>query len=569
MTKRISIFILLLFLKVTILSAADNCTDLKNFKENYVKLLNDLKVEGRDVELNKDGHIVAKEPDKINGHELPGNKVEQELYKHYDNALIKIAKAFQFLNKDSQKDKIKLLKANDAVAAFFRVIDPLSNEELARNKEYKLYEFLEQMQKVEVEPLEFKLNATDKYFLTKLFTHSQDKICTLRNLHKNGNDVHDYLELTSNQIILSLKKHTKNDSLQLVNEDAAILNAIKKNMQQMGNIIKKPGCLEILKAQSNGKNLEKIFGRDRKIQACNYGLFLETLKHSDYDNFDTILHFINANKLAKDGRTGLDWITDKLVNQKIEPPSCTKNQNGSYTINDPSNSIDEALFSCDKGSVKTTGKECFDLFDIKRAPKKTSILTLKDPKNSNVDLSIENSIDCKKLKFGAPDSSTNTNQNQGSQDLTLTPCTKDNCEKSMNDDFKKIYSKLVWDEKELKCYGALVSDQKSTKLICSSSKKNEVSPPVTNTQPQTKEDECKSKNNEYIKNSDPGEGIKTDRYIWDGKTCVDKFEKNNSTQVQNEDNSSGNNLNAKQATPPRFIPINIPSRQMFVLPGMP
>lgn len=91
----------------------------------------------------------------------------------------------------------------------------------------------------------------------------------------------------------------------------------------------------------------------------------------------------------------------------------------------------------------------------------------------------------------------------------------------------------------------------------------------------SEEDKCKKKNEEWINGRKDGEeAMRTDRYEWKNNACVDKKESKASVS-----DDSGKDLPDKDAgastptvnkpVPGRFQPINIPTRQMFIMPGMP
>lgn len=85
---------------------------------------------------------------------------------------------------------------------------------------------------------------------------------------------------------------------------------------------------------------------------------------------------------------------------------------------------------------------------------------------------------------------------------------------------------------------------------------------------------CEEKNAKWLADQSEETGGRPDsRYSWNAskKTCDDKrADKESRSRDDKSDAPSGPDLSGtpKQA-PARFTPVNIPTRQMFILPGMP
>jgi hypothetical protein len=88
----------------------------------------------------------------------------------------------------------------------------------------------------------------------------------------------------------------------------------------------------------------------------------------------------------------------------------------------------------------------------------------------------------------------------------------------------------------------------------------------------TEEEQCIEKNSKWIDNPEDGE-VRRTRYEWDSKAkeCKDKQEKKSGPSESEEEgpNRASPRTWAPTAAPQRFTPIQVPSRQMYILPGMP
>ncbi len=86
-----------------------------------------------------------------------------------------------------------------------------------------------------------------------------------------------------------------------------------------------------------------------------------------------------------------------------------------------------------------------------------------------------------------------------------------------------------------------------------------------------KEDEasCNEKNEKWMK--DENDGAFAKKWNWENGKCIDKMstkpeqEKTENTEEKPEASQSSN----QKSAPPRFQPISIPTRQIYILPGMP
>lgn len=86
------------------------------------------------------------------------------------------------------------------------------------------------------------------------------------------------------------------------------------------------------------------------------------------------------------------------------------------------------------------------------------------------------------------------------------------------------------------------------------------------------EELCDEKNSKWIDEATDGD-VRTNRYSWDSEAnkCIDKQDKRSSSSAPEEDNFQGRPQRTYPTTPApqRFSPIQVPTRQMYILPGMP
>lgn len=85
----------------------------------------------------------------------------------------------------------------------------------------------------------------------------------------------------------------------------------------------------------------------------------------------------------------------------------------------------------------------------------------------------------------------------------------------------------------------------------------------------SRREQCEADNAKWLGEAEEGD-VRTDRHIWDEKTksCNDK-QKKPSEKNEEEEASKPEPVYAPTQAPPRFTPVNIPTRQMYIMPGMP
>ncbi len=301
-----------------------SCTvdDVTKFKKAYIELQNALKYEGKNVELIKGkSKAIGNEADADNS---PGEKIEKALYRQYQNALVKVGKVYQKINHDpSSEDNKIILKDNPDISKFFKAIDSKDTNDKERNR-INFDTLITELKKNEVKG--FELSPEDIYLLKNLIIHSQDRICTLDKYKGNKKSFKTkYLENIArsplNKMIESLKGLSKDQDLQLADEDKTISEAVKDSLKQMHDII------------ANNKYCLKKFSKSPdlgdRVQSCNYSKFMKAISSGEnFDQIEAILHFINANQHSKNARTDLDWLNSqfKSIVKLPEAPAETEEQ---------------------------------------------------------------------------------------------------------------------------------------------------------------------------------------------------------------------------------------------------
>lgn len=87
-------------------------------------------------------------------------------------------------------------------------------------------------------------------------------------------------------------------------------------------------------------------------------------------------------------------------------------------------------------------------------------------------------------------------------------------------------------------------------------------------------EKCDKKNADYLNSLSGEDSDRSDRYKWVDNKCVDAKEKktpaeDNGGEAPDKGTASASKPTANKPVPGRFVPINIPPRQMYLLPGMP
>jgi hypothetical protein len=563
-------------------SSSTNCSKIVEFKREYANLLNELKTKGSKVEVDDKGNIKGTSGGNSEADKQKSQAIQTELFNHYKNALTKVAKVFQQLKNDQGFKIGDLEKTNPGVAEFFKKIDPEKTPNIEGADNLKLEEFLKYIQSVEVKEEKYKLKNDDIYFIKKLMTHSQDVICSLAKLNKIGTQSTDYLQDTANNVISSLRKISKNEDLQLFDVKAAINESIKGSLDKMKDILNDRSCRDYFYGNLDGSNIKKIFGSDFNIQTCNYNKFLESLRSTDYAQFDTILHFMNANKLNKAASTDLNFIQEEFNKEKpakIIQAVCSQGEDGALIVNNmpmkdgTTDKVDDSKLNCKVSGASKNGKDCLSQVNMNFNNGSGFSITPKDS-NELEEFSIAGGSEC----ILKPKRSTPNN----TQVPIMENCNPDSCK--MSDRFKDFYAAFEWDKDNNQCLGILKGSERSLpSTVCKGNTEQPKSQePVKLQEPEkpkdtpktelTDKEKCEKKNAELNK---PSEDAPRDRYSWNEskKECVDKDAGNKkaseSTNDDPEEKSSEGTNQKPQAPPARFVPVNIPQRQMYILPGMP
>lgn len=523
-----------------------NPDTINKFKAEYIKLQNALKYDEKDKE------IITKAKEKIDEKNL-GKKTEQVLSNNYKNALIKIGKIYQYLNKEPNlTDKDKEVKSNPDVTKFFKAIDP---NEFDKEGVFGLNieTLLNTLGNTKVPGIE--LTPEDKYLLEKLLIHSQDRICTLdkyKNPTSKSKKVDpirvQYLEQLKksplNQMIKSLREMKDTNNLELAKDDITIDQALKDSLNNLHDII-----------QSH-KDCEIKINTGVRIQGCNYDHFITSLKQENFDMFESLLHFINANQQAKKSRTDLNAIELDFKNKLF--PICTKTDNGEiFVTNLPflkDNKIDYSKISCSPPAESKTKNtpSCLKSLNFSIDTERGIKVALK--KGSNIStFTIAGSPSCKNLSFDpavkqAPPETPKTDEqkclDQNIKDNAPIVLWTKNGDKFECVDLKKdCKDPSKWDNKK----GCISPEKSQGEVACDDLRKKE----------EEKEEDS------YLP---PG------TITWDGKACIDKRKKDETSAEDNEATDDSDLIidrDPNKKAPPRFQPINIPMRQPFIMPGMP
>jgi hypothetical protein len=560
-------------------ASTKGCSKVAEFKKEYVNLLNELKTKGNKVEIDDKGNIKASTAAPTDSELEKGRMVQEELYKHYKNALVKVAKIYQQTKGDQSGSSGTLEKTSKSIAGFFKKIDPDQPLTSLDNKDFET--LLADLHKVEVKDEKYKLKNDDIYFLKKLMTHSQDVICSLQGLKRYGNQKTDFLQDTANNVVSSLRKISNDNSIQLFDVKEAINQSVKDSLDKMKNILSDKNCRDVLTANLNGRNVKNMLGSDLNIQTCNYNKFLDSLRFSDYYQFDTILHFMNANKLNSAASTELNWIQEAFNKDKpenpLDPITCSKSPEGSLIVRNmprkegSSETIDESKINCKISGAAKTGSECLNLVNISFKNGTGFEFAPKDNKSLN-EFSVKGGTDCVLTMDNPPKNDPPAKKETPAPEMKN--CTEQECK--MTDAFKDHYSAFNWNKETNECYG--IPKGKEGDIPVTVCKGKPETPkkdgPGQNQNPspnQTEKEKCEKRNDETTKASEDAPRI---RFSWDDKEkkCIDKDDKkgkgeNSSDEV--DPKSSDSTPSLPQTPPARFVPVNIPQRQPYILPGMP
>ncbi len=604
------------------LAAPQVCSQDKidEFKNEYIKLQNVLKADGRNIQFNIKKRVTSRDtyPNEINFKE----ETEKALFANYQNALIKIQNIYQAINKNNSTKDTDLLISKPEVTNFFKTLDPNINNKPNTNLNINIQTLLNQLKDMELPFLQpkFKLDDKDTYLLENLLVHSQDLICTLDKYKRPDNKLRKQnLEVLKNaplnKMIESLKKMHGTPDLAFANQDITIKEAVKESLDKMR---------EIVKNQNDCKKKLAQLNIGESIQGCNYGKFIESLLNNDKNiyQFKAILHFINANQRTKDARTNLDWINLQFNQSPVTNCYYDDETKSNYVENLPrinnGRDIDTKNLTCYEGNKLLTGVQCLNGLKFEtisgRGDKITPI------EGSKIDkVSFKNSEECNNFSLTA---SHPTKENEKEKEKFKWPsglaCNKENCEIQLGL-FNGTDGTFIQNFSNESCIFQPQVEELSQVIVCGPSKssvtflttticeeknqilsddkkscldkpKLELSEKACNDKkqilsddkksciPLSKEAKCKKDNDEWLRGAiedDIGtKEVRTDRFSWNGKECTDKKSKKEDRIEDKKEEASGKEempdpVYPDKASPPRFQPINIPTRQVFILPGMP
>lgn len=604
------------------------------FKKQYVDLQNALRYEGQTIKLDK-GKVKATGEESNDSDNSPGRKAEMALYKNYKAALGKVKKIYDYINANNATSEEKKILSNPEVTSFFKAINPDST---STNKLNVNIETLLNTLKDKVPGKEFSLDQNDIYLLKKLLIHSQDRICTLDNYvaSKKGTPATrvQYLEQLKNaplnKMIESLRSMTGTEDVKLSNEEAAVMNSVKDQVDALHKMAL--NC----KNQLNTLNLSM----GETIQGCNYNHFIKSLTadEASYRPFEAILHFINANQNAKNARTNLNWLNNQLIKETIISCEVDPASKELFVKNFPfkNERVESSRFKCTKNDKEFSGETC--LQGLKYEFVNGRGFKLSAIKGGIKTLSITDSSNCANVSLplpavaSGPVAPTETDEQKCAKndkkewkdgkclDKKIDPpavslpskCNRDECGKLPGDFLKQWHSEGAF------CYkGNIETDVAiaKTRAICNESgdlnqaaeteasckEKKKILDPVNKkvcidapavvaeTEESckkkkmdfdkeknvcvtlTEEEQCKKQNDTWLDGGDKEEGVRTDRYIWKDKKCIDKQEKKTASKEEAADSAPAEKelVYPTKPVPGRFQPVNIPTRQVFILPGMP
>lgn len=607
-------FFISFILPAVVLSAqptACNKNDLALFQKLYIDLQNKLNYEGSDAFL-KNG--LVKEKPHAKGSAYGGKVFEDALYKEYQNSLRKVAMLYQ-----NSKWENSGIKSNSSLAEFFKAIDSADSNAFIMNNDIK--KVIENLEKASKEKYtaendkKFILNENDKYLLEKMLTHAQDRIVSVQEFEKNNKDQRhfkkDYLKKVANAPLNRLITVLKNANIkaesniadtitEIAADKTAMTSAITANINDLkkwlkenkhcAHKIKNPGFI-----QSN-------------IQIKNYHKFLDALTCSSIEttpldklnaaNLVAVLHFINANEkfLNKPGakaETAMDELKleaaiDETFKKLGSHISCSKvlGENGKnkyFVQNLPyaDNKFDMSKIKCKKGGTKLNESVCSQSIKLVSDPLGRGIeIVKKNEKGPELTFSIENGTeDCRDISTGEPEQDSTTPPKE-----TKTQAQCDELGKAENKKYKLDTEKNECVEskepaaetkapqlsaEEEKCIKDDLDEKgnrknlkiwNAEKKLCED--KPAAKPDPAAAQVSKEEEEC------YKKDRDET-GLRTNKFIWNSeqKKCISKESQESKTDPSGDLDMPVSY--APKAAPSRFVPVNIPTRQMYILPGMP
>lgn len=482
---------------------------LKNFKERYFKLQEALNY-GKNVKYDKerDKLILLKNDKPVQ----PGKEIEEKLFKEYQNALKKVALVYNKSNTTKSPEE-----NNKNLISFFKSLketDPLKD---ANKMNFK--EILDELQAASKSEKN-SITDDDRYLLENLLIHAHDFKCRVGWLETNDKKLkvkdraraEEIRQTPLNRMLLALKSYRPDSSIVIADQDKTIEEAVQTHLDALKNWINKNDkCYKYLKTHS-----EKI---QPGIQACNYQKFLESLNDSNVTMFEQILHFINANQ--KHGNVtpkALTGINDLKLESFIDGTSSDKN-------------IDCPII----------GKSVF-LKNLPYKDNKFDLSKLKCKKNGSSERT-----DCK--------DSIKLVSNLDGKGLEILPNGK-----SPATSFSVVDNPNCTDINFAKPVASPPLDCAADKNKCENT-----TPPEVADDTDKKKKECEEKDREN--------DTKTpmNKWVWDGskKECEDRKPATKESEEDTAAEAKPDVVYPNKPVPGRFQPITIPTRQVYILPGMP
>lgn len=367
-------------------SKANSCTAARNeFRTLYLELqAKFLNYSGKDTTLDKNGKIVL--VDHKAGTPYEGKDFELAIFKQYQNALKKVGLVYQQTraNKDEFKDSYPQL------VGFLEAID--KDDPSSYIKDAKIDAVVKDISRMSQSKYAnsstpgHAISKSDEYLLKKLLIHAIDSICGTSKFQetREGTKYYDKTQLERqlnaplNRMIKILKNADITDSTDIkiftdeeleVNGRVAVHSAIAEHMQKLAKWAREnQKCMQAIK-NSNFIQAE--------IQPCNYQRFLTSLGKDNFDDLESILHFINANdkfidKKEKLADTDINPIfLESMIDQTFanlgDKVVCTiipsdSGKNIVYIRNLPydqkKNKFDTSAISCSVGGQKKSKEYC-------------------------------------------------------------------------------------------------------------------------------------------------------------------------------------------------------------------
>lgn len=680
------------------LFGAEKCyttAELNNFKDIYISLQQKLNYEGKDAYLDKNHQVQL----KAHAKDTPygGKEFEEALFAEYQNSMKKVGKLFQNAKFEGDDN----FKSNPLLVNFMAAIDDKKSDSSDFIDKTKVKDVLKALEQASIKKFsngpnkKFVLNAGDKYLLEKLLTHAQDRICSITTYEETGKGTKlfkaDYLQKVKNaplnRLVNTIKastidkdskielKETSVLTASLIDPTLATKSAVAENLQQLSDWVKKvkargDKCLQAIKSKNFSNSIQA------NIQSCNFGRLIDTLSEDNYNNLESVLHYINANeRLLNNPQAKAETNIDELklegfigktfdnLGKEIRCTQIEASNNADKKIfirnlpyNEQTNQFDTSGIQCKIKGRAQTAEQCKKQYTLVSDGLGRGLEIKPKTANSGVVFSIKENPNCSDMAFPNKPSTPVTppktqddcnkeaqkNTDNGKNPLIVlilnvekntcepkTPDTKiewsqekcneeakarteggkkplielvyvkesNSCEEKpakvltqedcnklaldATDDGRFVFIELVLNSEKNKCEPKAAEDKMPKKLTqeqCNEQakaqaekdkkplielilnvEKNTCDPKAAEQKPSDEEKKCNEKNvaPEY-------------RYSWDGKTCVDRYpEKKEEEEIAEAEEAVSRAPTGNGKAPARFVPINIPGRQMYILPGMP